>query len=88
MKGHLTCSNRYLLGNHSPSYHSQSCAQTVSNGAAHCNSKWILRIKNKKRLYAFFFFYSFLQYYQCINTAVTKRNKQPIKVKMYGLYLL
>lgn len=39
-----TRSDRYLLGDHSPSDHSQSCAQAVAKGSTHRHSKWILGI--------------------------------------------
>lgn len=65
-KHHLTCSDRNFLGDHSPSYHSQSCAQTVSKCTTHSNSKWILEIfikvhfmlmlKNIKHCYSIFSF--------------------------------
>lgn len=46
----LTCSNRYFLGNHSPSDHSQSCTQTVSQCATNSNPKRILRKVEKQSL--------------------------------------
>lgn len=40
----FTCSDRYLLSDHSPSDHSQSCAQTVSQGSTYSYSKRILEM--------------------------------------------
>lgn len=44
----LTRSDRYLLGDHSPSDHGQSCAQTVSQGPTYRHSKRILGILEMK----------------------------------------